>query len=79
MDDVIVTKHMLGLCFMQACVKKGTPDDVVLRECNIKNPAGTTNGWMSIIKTLEEGGKWGDLTPVECEDYPDRQHLIIAC
>ena len=74
MDDrkVIVTKPVVGIFYMQVCVKNGTPDSEILYEANRQNPSGTSNGWMEIIK--EDPGK-----PVVCGDDDSRTHYLLAC
>lgn len=79
MEDVIVTKPMIGICHMQACVQKGVEDDHILKRVNELNLCGTINGWSRVIrKPLEEYDVEGQL-PVQCVDYEDREHVIIVC
>jgi hypothetical protein len=77
MNKVIVTRPMVGICHMQVCAHKDATDEEILEVCNRENPAGTTNGWASIVR--EESETWGDLRPVQCVDEPDRLHYIVAC
>lgn len=77
MDKVIVTRPMVGICHMQVCAHKDATDDEILAVCNRQNPAGTTNGWSSIVR--EESEFWGDMRPVQCQDDPERVHYIVAC
>jgi hypothetical protein len=72
MDDVIVTRPMLGLCHMEACVKKGLDDETILREVNKLNPCATTQRWCRIERDEES------LRPVQCEQEADREHLIVC-
>jgi len=72
MDDVVVTKPMIGICHMQACVKKGLGEDKILEEANKLNLCGTTQGWCRIERE-------GNMAPVQCVDHPDREHVIIVC
>lgn len=72
MEKVIITRPILGICHMQACVEKDATDDEILEVCNKENPSGTTNGWTNIIR-------WGDGAPVQCEDNPDRLHVLAVC
>jgi hypothetical protein len=70
--DVIVTKPMIGLTAMQACVRKGQSDAGILLLVNRLNPCGTSRGWVKIIHK-------GDRAPVQCNDYSDREHIILTC
>lgn len=78
MDRVIITNPMIGLVAMQACVVKDATDEEILRVCNLKNPSGTTLGWNKVIRTMEDT-EYKEALPVQCEDYPGREHLLITC
>jgi hypothetical protein len=73
MEDVVVTKHFIGLLYMQACVLKTLTDEQILEAANKLNPCGTSKGWCYVVRDKEE------LNPVQCLDHPDRQHLILGC
>lgn len=75
--DVIVTRPFMGLCAMQACVKKGQSDKDILSLVNQLNPCGTSNGWMKVVHKGDK--KFKNAAPVQCLDYTDREHVIIVC
>ena len=72
MENVIVTKPVVGLCYMQVCADEQATDEEILSVCNRNNPSGTSNGWTSVIRE-------GDGCPVECADDPSRLHILVAC
>ena len=76
MEDVIVTKPMIGLTAMQACVIKSLSDEEILEKVNTLNQCGTENGWVKVIRDDSEGK---NCLPVQCTDYKYREHLIILC
>lgn len=69
---IIVTKPMVGICFMQVCAEKGATDEEILHVCNTENPSGTSNGWTGVIRE-------GDGKPVQCEADQDREHILVSC
>lgn len=75
MDKIVITRRMIGICYMQVCAKKGTRSAEILKVCNRDNPSGTIGGWMTVI------GRSGPKLqrPVTCADHADRQHFIVAC
>lgn len=85
MNRVIVTQSMLhpskaglyALAFMQVCAAKDATDEEILAVCNSENPAGTSAGWTTVLRTPE--GNFVGLAPVTCEDNPDRLHFIVGC
>jgi len=85
MEDkrVIVTKGMVGICHMQVCAMADATDEEILAVCNQRNPSGTTNGWMSVIRenTPEEDTFWPikEWKPVTCQKFPERKHFIVGC
>lgn len=79
MDRVVVTAPILGLCHMQVCAVKDATDEEILTVCNKNNPSGTTNGWAVVIRSLSQADDCENLLPIQCEDFPDRQHLLIYC
>ena len=78
MPDVVVTRNMIGIYAMQVCAIKGASDEDILRVCNTMNPAGTTNGWSTVFRKIDEH-HGENMLPIPCKDYPNREHLIIFC
>ena len=76
MNKVIVTRQMIGICYMQVCAESDATDEEILEVCNRENPAGTRNGWMTVARDNEEDSR---LRPVSCDDDPNRKHFIIIC
>lgn len=72
LPKVIVTKRMVGLCYMQVCAHKKATTKQILDVCNRENASGTRGGWSEVIRK-------GDGKPVQCEDHADRKHYLIAC
>jgi len=81
MNKIIVTKIFLGICHMQVCAEADATDEEILEVCNKENPAGTINGWTSVIRNIGDTfeGKNEKALPVQCEDRPDRKHFLVAC
>ena len=77
MDRVIITNPFMGLVGMQVCAVKDATDEEILDVCNSKNPAGTTNGWGTVMRSNDEF--WGKVAPVQCGDNPDRLHIVVMC
>ncbi len=75
MDKVTVSRCMIGICHMQVCAEHDATDEEILKVCNSKNPAGTSMGWTTV---LQKAGKIGG-EPVQCKDYKDRTHFLVAC
>lgn len=86
MERVVVTRAMLNpkeaglyaLAFMQVCAVEDATDDEILTVCNRENPAGTTNGWSRVVRTVEDE-RAAALLPVTCEDDENRKHFLVAC
>ena len=76
MDRVIVTKPMIGICYMQVCAEANVSDKEILEVANRENPAGTTNGWTTVARDNEEDER---LNAVTCDDDPSRKHFIVIC
>lgn len=77
-DRVHITKPIIGICFMQVCCAAGVEDREILQVANTENPAGTTNGWVTVIRESDrnyEPHQW----PVQCEEFPDRTHFLVVC
>lgn len=77
MDKVVVTKCFVGICHMQVCAHKDATDEEILKVCNSDNPAGTSNGWATVLH--EDSEFWGPTKPVQCVDDPDRLHYLVGC
>lgn len=75
-ERVIVTKPMIGICFMQVCAVSDATDLEILEVANKENPSGTSAGWALVAREDYEEEK---LRPVQCEEYPDRKHFILIC
>lgn len=71
-SKVIVTKEVIGICYMQVCADKSATDEEILSVCNRENPSGTTNGWASVIRE-------GQGAPVVCADDSNRLHILVSC
>jgi hypothetical protein len=81
LDRVVITKAFVGLLFMQVCALADATDEEILALCNRENPAGTTNGWSSVIRALEEEDEFitEEHLPIVCGEYPERRHFLVAC
>jgi hypothetical protein len=81
MDRVEITQSMIGLCHMQVCAVVDATDEEILTICNSQNPSGTSMGWVSVLRNPEDGffGKGDDLKPKQCQDDPNRLHILVAC
>jgi hypothetical protein len=66
---------------MQVCAVKDATDDEILEVCNRENPSGTSNGWSSVVREIQEDSMFRtkEALPVQCEEYPDRLHFIVLC
>ncbi len=76
MDRVVVTKPMIGICFMQVCAEADTTDMEMLEVANIENPSGTSAGWSVVAREDYEEEKF---RPVQCDDDCNRTHFILIC
>ena len=86
MNRVIVTSCMVGLCHMQVCACKDATDAEILSVCNAENPSGTANGWVSVVRTLEQAPAYPESPeiaaqqlPGPCADNPERLHFLVEC
>ena len=75
-ERVIVSKCFVNICTMQVCVVPDATDDEILVTCNRENPAGTSPGWSSVVRSDAEHP---NRDPVACEKYPERRHLLVTC
>ena len=76
MDKIIVTKVFHGIFSMQVCTEKDVSDDEILEVCNTENPSGTTAGWSIVVRNDTEHP---DRNPIQCEEHPERLHLLVDC
>jgi len=76
MEKVIVTRPIVGIYAMQVCAKNGVSDEEILEQANVKNPAGSANGWSRICRN---DPNHPNSDPVQCKTYSDRMHYILFC
>jgi len=76
MKRVIVTKPIIGLCYMQVCAVTDATDEEILDVANAENPSGTKNGWVEIA---HENHPNTNAHPITCADDPERVHYILIC
>lgn len=78
---VQVARTFVGICHMQVCCERDATDEEILSVCNALNPAGTSNGWGSVIRENFESTFWPaeKMRPVPCDDYPGRVHVLVGC
>ena len=76
MKKVEITNNFVGVCHMQVCVAKDATDEEILEVCNAENPSGTTNGWLQVVREDDERPQ---MESVQCQDDPNRIHLLVAC
>ena len=79
MDRVVVTiRHVfpsvLGLCYMQVCAVEDATDEEILAVCNRDNPAGTSKGWMEVVRENEPDEA---MRPIACDEYPGRKNFLV--
>lgn len=81
MNRVVVTKPFCGLVAMQVCACKDATDEEILDVCNKENRAGTSNGWMQVLRTEDQlsNGQPKECLPIQCEDAEDRLHFLVYC
>ena len=80
MNKIVITNFFNGLTAMNVCVEDGTTDQEILDYVNIHNKAGTTNGWMTVVRNEEDLGYLSkSALPCKCNDYPNRTHFLIYC
>jgi len=82
MERIEITRSISGIFFMQVCAENDATDEEILAVCNRKNPSGTKNGWVTVIRKIEdcpsEDNPESQL-PVACEESPGRTHFLIVC
>ena len=69
MYRVIVAPSIVGAA-MEVCACADATDDEILAVCNHESPAGTTNGWSSVVR---------EAVPVRCQTHRDRWHVLVVC
>lgn len=81
MDKVVITKSMVGICGMQVCAHQDAQDGEILEICNTKNPSGTKNGWVKVLRNIDPNSMFEteNAMPVQCADDPERKHFIVLC
>ena len=79
MNRVEVSNPILGICHMQVCAVKNATDDEILAVCNRDNPAGTSNGWSTVVREPDPDSLFKAPGPVQCKDHEDRLHFLVAC
>lgn len=79
MARVVVTRPMVGICFMQVCAVKDATDGEILDVCNRENRSGTQQGWTEVCRNKKPDRFWGNTGPVRCKDDPNRLHFLVAC
>lgn len=78
MERIVITRRWCNIYSMQVCTVEDATDEEILAVCNRDNPAGTTNGWMEVVReTLDERIKVEG--PIRCDDSPDRVHYLVLC
>jgi len=75
MERIVITRPMVGICYMQVCAVLDATDEEILAVANRENPAGTTGGWMEVLRAPTEHAAG----PTTCADDPGRLHLLLAC
>jgi len=78
MNRIIVTRPIVGICYMQVCAEKDATDTEILEICNRENPSGTTAGWVRVVREVKFEGEENKL-PVQCADNPNRLHFLVCC
>jgi hypothetical protein len=71
----------MGLIAMQVCAISDATDQEILDVCNRENPAGTTNGWGRVVRSVEPD-EWAvneTSLPVPCGDDATRTHFLVTC
>jgi hypothetical protein len=81
-ERVMVSRPMVGLFAMQVCAVDDATDEEILSVCNSQNPAGTSNGWMMVVRkegdvTPDANGNTG--LPVPCTEIKGRRHFLVVC
>jgi hypothetical protein len=75
MKRIVITRPVLGLCYMQVCAVLDATDEEILAVANTENPAGTRAGWSEVLRAPTEHAAG----PTVCADDPGRLHLLLVC
>lgn len=78
MERIIITRSIIGLCYMQVCCVKDASNAEILDKCNKDNPSGTEQGWQIVIRD-DSSGYSEKQKPVQCQDHKDRVHMMVVC
>jgi hypothetical protein len=81
MERVIVTRPIMGICWMSVCAVDDATDEEILEICNKENPSGTTAGWARVIRKETEltSLENENIRPILCSQEQGRIHFIISC
>ena len=80
MNRVEVTHAFMNIYTMQVCAEADATDEEILKVCNSQNPAGTSNGWGTVVREPS-----GTLTqpksaaPIACDQSDGRMHFLVLC
>lgn len=66
LEELVVTR--MTICHIQVCTV--LPEDEVEAAVRAKVPCGTSDGWRMSTDP--------DLAPVQCEEFPERTHYVLA-
>ncbi len=69
MNRVVVTRPIVGICFMQVCAVSDATDEEILVVANADNTAGTERGWTTVFRD----------NVVTCAQDSSRVHLMVGC
>ena len=78
MEKVIQTVAFVNIYTCQVCAEKDLSDKEVVRLLEESNPAGTSNGWSSIVREVTDVFA-ENCMPKPCGDYSDRMHYLVTC
>jgi hypothetical protein len=77
---VVVTRPIVGICFMQVCAEADATDEEILEVCNRENPSGTRNGWTTVVRHAGDCGMATKMSePTVCGSDPKRLHFLASC
>ena len=83
MDRVVVTKEYHGIFSMQVCAVADATDEEILDVCNRLNPAGTTNGWGTVVRKIGQtefmDSNCPERLPIKCDNHEGRLHFLVNC
>lgn len=85
-SEIEVSNPFVNIYTCQVCAPSNATDEDILEAANRLNPAGTTNGWSTVVRAGEEVSEWarGDtpaekLAPVQCQDHGHKSHFLVLC